>query len=183
MIHWLRLHSPIQYVYSQIKVGLGRNNIQQFIPTPPKSSPKKKTPREFPSHHDSPKAAMLSPYRCPRDISLVSGLRSECLSSLIGSSRALCSWHTAAYQQHAYARRCPDDCPPSQWEGVMRAGGAWTWERCEDRVSPRLRGCLFYRVSSASCRQREVRLRANQHNDLTWKPRHVCRATLGRAKG
>ena len=49
---------------------------------------------------DSPKAAMLSPYRC-QCISLVSGLRSEYSSSSIGSSCALCSACRAAYQKHA----------------------------------------------------------------------------------
>src|SRR5216684_3135293 len=60
----------------------------------------------------SPKATMLSPYRCHRGgISLVSGLRSECSSSSIGPSRAVCSLHTMAYQQRVCACCCPDDCP------------------------------------------------------------------------
>jgi hypothetical protein len=127
MTHWLRLHSPIQYIsaITQIEVAtvdsglddgrwhhslgrmLGMMGVGSLFPRHQGIN------RPYTTHdmHDSPKAAMLSPYRCLGGISLVSGLRSECLSSSIGSSRALCSWHIAAYQQHACAHCCPDDCP------------------------------------------------------------------------
>jgi hypothetical protein len=83
---------------------------------------------------DSPKAAMLSPYRC-QCISLVSGLRSECSSSSIGSSGALCSLRRAVYQKLArlplfYPAMAP---PPRAWRPEGREG--WAWECREDRAS------------------------------------------------
>lgn len=98
----------------------------------------------------------------PGDISLVSGLRSECLSSSIGSSRALCSLHTAAYQQHACAplsRRLPRLLPVG---GGLRAGERGFGNAARTGHFHVLLCCLFYRVSSASCRQREARLRGDQ---------------------
>jgi len=90
-------------------------------------------------------------------ISLVSGLRSECSSSSIGSSRAMCSSCTAAYQQNA-ARACcfvpkmvPVCLARQDSDGGLRAGARGLGNHA---VGTGHRPCLLcpvllYRVTSA----------------------------------
>ena len=102
---------------------------------------------------DSPKAAMLSPYRC-QCISLVSGLRSEYSSSSIGSSCALCSARRAAYQKHARGPYffLPADGPLASCVVARGLGCAWAWECREDRASSAsyCSAVLLYRAPPAS---------------------------------